>query len=63
MTILKLRIAFNSITEAVTNVVTGGRIAIVEGNYTKAAGNTMIMGANHKAFTLLAPVGTVTIGN
>jgi V8-like Glu-specific endopeptidase len=54
---------FNTVTEAVTSVVSGGRIAIVEGNYTKAAGNTMIMGADGKSFTLLAPVGTVTIGD
>ena len=54
---------FNTVTEAVAGVVNGGRLAIVEGNYTKAAGNTMLMGADGKAFTLLAPVGTVTIGN
>ena len=54
---------FNTVTEAVSSVVSGGRISIVEGNYAKAAGNTMIMGADGKSFTLLAPVGTVTIGN
>ena len=53
---------FNTVTEAVASVVNGGRIAIVEGSYTKA-GNTMTMGADGKSFTLLAPVGTVTIGN
>jgi hypothetical protein len=47
----------------VSSVVNGGRISIVEGSYTKAAGNTMIMGADGKAFTVLTPVGTVTIGN
>ena len=53
---------FNTVTEAVASVVNGGRIAIVEGSYTKA-GNTMTMGADGKSFTLLAPVGTVTIGD
>jgi len=54
---------FNTVTEAVSSVVSGGRIAIVEGTYTAAAGNTMTMGADGKSFTMLAPVGTVTIGN
>jgi hypothetical protein len=54
---------YNTVTEAVNTVVNGGRIAIVEGSYTAANGNTMIMGANGNAFTVLAPVGTVTIGN
>lgn len=54
---------FNTVTEAVNNVVSGGRIAIVEGSYTRAAGNTMVMGAGGKSFTVMAPVGTVTIGN
>lgn len=54
---------FNTMTEAVSSVVSGGRIAIVEGSYTRLAGNTMIMGADGKSFTVLAPVGTVTIGN
>ena len=54
---------FSTITNAVSHVVSGGRISVVEGNYTKAAGNTMLMGADGKSFTLLAPVGTVTIGN
>ena len=54
---------FNTVTEAVTAVASGGRIAIVEGSYTAAAGNTMIMGADGKSFAVLAPVGTVTIGN
>jgi hypothetical protein len=53
---------FNTVTEAVTAVVSGGRISIVEGSYTRAAGNTMIMGADGKSFAVEAPVGTVTIG-
>jgi V8-like Glu-specific endopeptidase len=54
---------FNTVTEAVSSVVSGGRIVIVEGSYTKAAGNTMLMGADGKSFSLIAPVGTITIGN
>jgi len=54
---------FNTVTEAVASVVSGGRIAIVEGSYTKLNGNTMTMGTGGKSFTVLAPVGTVTIGN
>jgi len=54
---------YNTVTEAVATVVSGGRIAIVEGSYTKLAGNTLTMGADGKSFTVLAPVGTVTIGN
>jgi len=54
---------FNTVTEAVSSVISGGRISVVEGSYTRAAGNTMTMGADGKSFTLLAPVGTVTIGN
>lgn len=54
---------YNTVAEAVTAVVSGGRLAIVEGSYTAAAGNVMTMGADGKAFTVLAPVGTVTIGN
>jgi hypothetical protein len=53
---------FNTVTEAVNAVVSGGRISIVEGSYTAAAGNTMIMGADGKSFLVRAPVGTVTIG-
>ena len=54
---------YNTVTEAVNTVVSGGRIAIVEGSYTRAAGNTMTMGADGKSYLVLAPVGTVTIGN
>jgi V8-like Glu-specific endopeptidase len=54
---------FNTVTEGVASVVSGGRVCIVEGSYTAAAGNTLTMGADGKSFALLAPVGTVTIGN
>jgi hypothetical protein len=54
---------YNTVTEAVAAVASGGRIAIVEGTYTAAAGNTMTMGTGGKSFTVLAPVGTVSIGN
>ncbi len=47
----------------VTNVVSGGRISVVAGSYTAAAGNTFIAGEDGKSFFIEAPVGTVTIGN
>ena len=53
----------STVTDAVTNVVNNGLVVIVEGSYSKAAGNTFIAGDDGKAMTLLAPVGTVTIGN
>jgi V8-like Glu-specific endopeptidase len=54
---------YDTVTEAVATVVSGGRISIVEGSYTRANGNTMPMGADGKSFLVEAPVGTVTIGN
>jgi V8-like Glu-specific endopeptidase len=54
---------YNTVTEAVATVVSGGRISIVEGSYTRVAGNTMVMGADGKSFLVEAPVGTVTIGH
>ena len=54
---------FHNFASAVTSVPSGGRVVMVEGSYTKATvGNTGIFGTGNKAFTLLAPVGTVTIG-
>jgi hypothetical protein len=54
---------WNTVTEGVTNVVSGGRVVIVEGTYSSAAGNTFTAGADGKSFFLVAPVGTVVIGN
>ena len=54
---------FNAFPEAVTSVPSGGRVSMVTGNYTAAGGNTGTFGTGGKAFTLVAPVGTVTIGN
>ncbi|WP_419642395.1 trypsin-like serine peptidase [Thiolapillus sp.] len=49
--------------DAVSNVPNNGRVILVKGTYTKAAGNTFTAGADGKAMTFLAPVGTVIIGN
>lgn len=47
---------YNTVAEGVSNVPTYGRVSLVEGNYT---GETLLI---DKAMTLVAPVGTVTIG-
>lgn len=54
---------FPTVTTGVAVVPNNGRLSIVAGNYTRAAGNTLTMGADGKAFLVEAPVGTVTIGN
>jgi V8-like Glu-specific endopeptidase len=55
---------FHNLTAAVASVPSGGRISIVEGSYSKATvGNTGLFGTGNKAMTLIAPVGTVTIGD
>jgi hypothetical protein len=46
-----------------SGVPSGGLITIVAGNYTAAAGNTGTYGTGNKAMLLVAPTGTVTIGN
>lgn len=52
------------VADAVTDVPNNGRVVIVEGSYPNAAGgNTFVAGADGKAMTFLAPVGTVVIGN
>jgi hypothetical protein len=48
---------YNTVLEGVTAVPTGGIVLIVEGSY---PGETMTI---TRAMTLMAPVGTVTIGN
>ncbi len=53
---------YNNFPAAASSVPDGGRISLVEGNYTKAK-NTGTFGADGRSFTLIAPVGTVTIGN
>ncbi len=54
---------FHDLSSAVTSVPSGGRVVMVTGNYGKTTvGNTGIFGTGNKAFTILAPVGTVTIG-
>ncbi len=53
---------YSSVLLGITNVVSGGVVSIVQGNYTAAAGNTFLAGTGNKAMTLVAPCGTVTIG-
>jgi len=54
----------NTVPEAISEIASGGIISIVKGNYTDAAGNTpFTAGADGKAMTFQAPVGSVTIGN
>ncbi len=52
-----------SVAMAVAAAPSGGVVAIVEGSYTKATGNVFTIGPGNKALTLVAPVGTVVIGN
>lgn len=54
---------FNNVADAVQAVGDGRIVAIVRGNYPATDGNTFTAGADGKAMTLMAPVGTVTIGN
>lgn len=41
----------------------GGRVRMLPGSYTAAAGNTFTVGADGKAVTLDCPLGTAVIGN
>lgn len=54
---------YRDLPAAVGSLPSGGQISLVEGSYTKATGNTGTFGADGRAFTFFAPVGTVTIGN
>jgi hypothetical protein len=54
---------FNTLPEAVADVVSGARILAVRGNYTQAAGNTGLLGDDGKSFLITAPVGTATFGD
>lgn len=54
---------YKNLPQAVAGVTSGGIISVVEGSYPAAAGNTFVAGADGKAMTIEAPVGTVTIGN
>ena len=53
---------FNTVTEGVVMVPDGGEIAVVAGSYPASAGNTFTAGANGRAMTLTAFLGTATIG-
>ena len=54
---------FRTVSQAVAGVADGGIISVVPGSYPRAAGNTFTAGADGKAMTFIAPVGTVQIGN
>jgi len=54
---------YNTVAEAISAVLNNGIVSIVAGSYTAAAGNTFTIGADGKRMTLVAPVGTVIIGN
>ncbi len=54
---------YHTLPTAVSSLPNGGQISLVEGSYTKANSNTGTFGADGRAFTFIAPVGTVTIGN
>jgi V8-like Glu-specific endopeptidase len=54
---------YDTVLEGVTAVSSGGQVRIVAGTYSAAAGNTFTLGADGKTMLLLAPVGSVTIGN
>jgi hypothetical protein len=52
-----------SVWRALDTVPAGGVISIAAGDYTALAGNVFVAGADGRAMTLVAPVGTVRIGN
>lgn len=54
---------YKTVTEAITAVLNNGIVSIVAGSYSAAAGNTFTVGADGKSMTIVAPVGTVMIGN
>jgi len=53
----------HTVSGAVAAVVDEGIIALVPGSYPRAAGNTFVAGADGKAMTFVAPVGSAVIGN
>jgi hypothetical protein len=53
----------HTVSSAVAAVADGGIIALVAGEYPRAAGNTFVAGADGKAMTFVAPVGAAVIGN
>ncbi|UCE60821.1 MAG: hypothetical protein JSU63_03545 [Phycisphaerales bacterium] len=54
---------YETVAEAVAGVETGGVISMVAGIYFAEDGNTFTAGADGKAMTFEAPVGTVSIGH
>jgi hypothetical protein len=51
---------YDTVTEAVAVVPSGGTVAITEGTYFD---DTFVIGSDGKSMTLLAPVGAVSIGD
>jgi V8-like Glu-specific endopeptidase len=58
-----LFLPFKTVSTAVDMVPNGAVVKIVGGNYTAAAGNTFVAGANGNAMTLMAVIGDAVIGN
>lgn len=52
-----------TVTLAVSIVPNGGRVRLLPGSYTKAAGNVFTAGADGKAMTFDCPLGLAVIGN
>jgi hypothetical protein len=52
----------HSVGSAVAAVADGGTVALVDGFYPRAAGNTFVAGADGKAMTFVSPVGSSVIG-
>ena len=54
---------YTTIAAAVVGVPNNGIVSIMPGSYPAASGNTFVAGADGKAMTLSAPMGTAVIGN
>ena len=54
---------YDTVAEAITAVTSSGIVSVVEGTYTRAAGNTFVLGDTGKQMIIEAPVGSVLIGN
>ncbi|UCD18400.1 MAG: trypsin-like serine protease [Candidatus Zixiibacteriota bacterium] len=54
---------YDTVLEGVTSASSGAQIRIAAGTYSSAAGNTFTLGDDGKSMLLLAPVGSVIIGN
>lgn len=54
---------YDNFITGVNNVPNNGMVSVVAGNYTAALGNTGTFGTGNRAMIIVAPAGTVTIGN